>query len=136
VPKRLYRLFRSDESGVTWVQSNKPWFGPDGADRLIRFSGFTFFGLIGIALASARIWWRPRDARFWAVFGIVPFYMLVFGVLFIGDPRYHYAMYIPIAIFASTGLAALWRMTADQWREVAGGRSLGSVLRTFGTPEP
>jgi 4-amino-4-deoxy-L-arabinose transferase-like glycosyltransferase len=136
VPKRLYRLFRSDESGVTWVQSNKPWFGPDGADRLIRFSGFTFFGLIGLALASARIWWRPRDARFWAVFGIVPFYMLVFGVLFIGDPRYHYAMYIPIAIFASTGLAALWRMTAKQWREVAGGRSLGSVLRTFGTPDP
>ncbi len=136
VPQRLYRLFRSDESGVTWVQSNKPWFGPDGADRLVRLSGFSFFGLIGVALASVRLWWRPRDARFWAVFGIVPFYMLVFGVLFIGDPRYHYAMYAPIVIFAATGLAALWRMTAEQWREVAGGRSFGAVLRTFGTPQP
>jgi 4-amino-4-deoxy-L-arabinose transferase-like glycosyltransferase len=135
VPQRLYRLFRSDESGVTWVQSNKPWFGPDGADRLIRVSGFTFFGLIGVALASLRLWWRPRDPRFWAVFGIVPFYMIVLGVLFIGDPRYHYAMYVPIVIFASTGLAALWRMTADQWRQVAGGRSFGAVLRTFGTPQ-
>lgn len=135
IPQRLYRLFRSDESGVTWVQSNKPWFGPEGADRLIRLSSFTFFGLIGLALASARIWWRPRDARFWAVFGIVPFYMLVFGVLFIGDPRYHYAMYIPIAIFASTGLAALWRITSQQWSDVMGGRSLRSVARIFGAQQ-
>ena len=136
VPKRLYRLFRSDESGVTWVQSNKPWFGTEGADRLIRVSSFTFYGLIALALASARMWWRPRDPRFWAVFGIVPFYMLIFGVLFIGDPRYHYAMYLPIAIFASTGMAALWRMTAAQWSDVMGGRSLGALLRTFGTSAP
>ena len=134
IPKRLYRLFRSDESGVTWVQSNKPWFGPEGADRLIRLSSLTFFGLIALALASAPRWWRSRDPRFWAIFGIVPFYMLMFGVLFIGDPRYHYAMYIPISIFASVGLAALWRITAAQWHEVFGGRSLASLLRTFGTP--
>ncbi len=136
VPKRLYRLFRSDESGVTWVQSNKPWLGAEGADKLIRLSSFAFVGLIAVALASARLWWRPRDPRFWAVFGIVPFYMLIFGVLFIGDPRYHYAMYIPIAVFASTGFAALWRLTAAQWRTVAGERSLMSVLRTYGTPAP
>jgi 4-amino-4-deoxy-L-arabinose transferase-like glycosyltransferase len=136
IPKRLYRLFRSDESGVTWVQSNKPWFGTEGADRLIRLSSFAFFGLIAVALASARLWWRPRDPRFWAVFGLVPFYMLIFGVLFIGDPRYHYALYIPIAVFASAGFAALWRLTAAQWRSVAGERSLMSMLRTHGTPAP
>ncbi len=134
IPQRLYRLFRSDEAGVTWVQSNKPWFGPEGADKLIRLSTLTFFGLIAIALASAPRWWRPRDARFWAVFGIVPFYMIMFGVLFIGDPRYHYALYAPISIFASVGLATLWRITAAQWHEVFGDRSVGSLLRTFGTP--
>lgn len=136
VPKRLYRLFRSDESGVTWVQSNKPWLGAEGADKLIRLSSFAFFGLIAVALASARLWWRPSDPRFWAIFGIVPFYMLIFGVLFIGDPRYHYAMYVPITLSASTGFAALWRLTAAQWRSVAGERSLMSVLRTYGTPAP
>jgi hypothetical protein len=135
IPKRLYRLFRSDESGVTWVQSNKPWFGVEGADRLIRLSNFWFFGLIAVALSSCRIWWRPRDPRFWAVFGVVPFYMIMFGVLFIGDPRYHYALYLPIVIFASTGLAALWRFTVEQWRVIFGERSLGSRLR-IGTPGP
>ena len=133
IPKRMYRLFRSDESGVTWIQSNKPWFGPDGADKLIRVSSFAFFGLIAIALSSARAWWRPRDPAFWCVFALVPFYILVFGVLFIGDPRYHYAMYLPIAIFAAPGFAAIWRMTADHWRAVAGDKSFGDVLRTYGT---
>jgi hypothetical protein len=33
-------------------------------------------------------------------------------------------------------MAALWRMTAEQWRDVMGGRSLGALLRTFGTPAP
>ena len=82
-----------------------------------------------------RLWWRTASLAMWAVFAIVPFYMLLFGVLFIGDPRYHYAMYIPIAVFASGGLAALWRMTGEQWRAVAGERSLGDMLRTYGTPD-
>jgi 4-amino-4-deoxy-L-arabinose transferase-like glycosyltransferase len=136
IPKRMYRLFRSDESGVTWVQSNKPWFGSEGADRLIRLSSFTFFGLIALALAGLPLWWRSRDTKMWAVFGIAPFYMVVFGVLFIGDPRYHYALYLPITIFAGPALAALWSAVGAGWREVAGGRSPGDILRTYGAPEP
>ena len=132
----MYFLFRNDEAGVTWTQSNKPWFGEEGADRLTRFSTFTFFGLIAVALAGVPLWWRTRDLSRWAVFAIAPVYMLVFGVLFIGDPRYHYALYLPICVFAAVGLATIWRMTGEQWREVSGGRSLGAVLRTFGTPAP
>ncbi len=135
IPQRMYFLFRSDEAGVTWTQSNKPWFGETGADRLIRLSSFTFYGLIAIALAGIPLWWRRRDLARWLVLAIAPFYMLMFGVLFIGDPRYHYALYIPICVFASVGLAALCRITGEQWREVFGGRSFGTVLRTFGTPD-
>ncbi len=124
VPQRMFFLFRSDESGVTWIQSDKPWFGETGADRLTRLSSFAFFGLIGVALVSWALWWKTRDTRRWAVFGIVPFYMIAFGVLFIGDPRYHYAMYIPICVFASVGLAAIWRMTVEHWRQVAGAWSV------------
>jgi 4-amino-4-deoxy-L-arabinose transferase-like glycosyltransferase len=134
VPRRMYMLFRSDESGVTWVQSNKAWFGTEGADRLIRLSSAMFYGLIALSLAGWPLWWKTFDTRRWAVFGIVPFYMIVFGVLFIGDPRYHYALYIPLAIFSSTSLSAIWGATVARWRDVFGDRSLGSLLRTFGTP--
>ncbi len=136
VPRRMYMLFRSDESGVTWLQSNKPWFGTEGADRLIRISSAMFYGMIALSLAGWPLWWKTSDTKRLAVFGIVPFYMIVFGVLFIGDPRYHYALYIPLAIFSSTSLSAIWGVTAARWRDVFGGRTLGSLLRTFGTPSP
>jgi len=136
VPRRMYMLFRSDESGVTWVQSNKAWFGTEGADRLIRLSSALFYGMIALSLAGWPLWWKTFDTKRWAVFGIVPFYMIVFGVLFIGDPRYHYALYIPLAIFSSTSLSAICGATVARWRDVFGGRSLGSLLRTFGTPSP
>ena len=66
---------------------------------------------------------------------VIPFYMLIFGVLFIGDPRYHYALYVPMAVLGGAGFAAIARVTAAQWQETFGGRPLGSVLRTYGTPE-
>ncbi|HEY8172163.1 MAG TPA: glycosyltransferase family 39 protein [Dehalococcoidia bacterium] len=135
VGRRMFLLFRNDESGVTWIQSNKLWFDEENANKLIALSSFVFWGLTALALASIPIWWRWRDTKRWAVFAIAPYYMVVFGVLFIGDPRYHYAMYIPITTFAGVGLAAAARMTAANWRDVAGGRSLGSVLRTYGSPE-
>jgi 4-amino-4-deoxy-L-arabinose transferase-like glycosyltransferase len=135
VGRRMHLLFRSDEAGVTWLQSNRPWFAPENADRLINLSTAYFWGLAALALASAPIWFRARDARGLLVFAVVPYYILVFGVLFIGDPRYHYALYVPMAILGGVGIAALGRITAAQWREAFGGRTLGSVLRTYGTPE-
>jgi hypothetical protein len=134
--KRTWKLLRNDEAGVTWLQSNKPWFSAENADRLINISTFYFFGLMAVAFASLPVWWRHGDARVLAVFAIIPYYLLVFGVLFIGDPRYHYAMYVPLAVLGGAGLAAICRLTADNWREVFGERSFGQVIRTYGTPEP
>jgi hypothetical protein len=132
--KRMHLLFRSDEAGVTWLQSNRPWFSAENVDRLINLSTAYFWALAALMVASLPVWWRREAARI-AVFAVVPYYMLIFGVLFIGDPRYHYAMYVPMAVFAGAGIAAIARITADQWREAFGGRPLASVLRTYGTPE-
>lgn len=129
IPQRMYFFFRSDESGVTWIQSNKPWFGAAGADKLIRLSSFAFYGLMALALAGAPLWFRRRDLRMWAVLALVPFYVLLFGVLFVGDPRYHYALYIPFSVFASVSLAEIWRMTGERWRQLTGGRSVAPVAR-------
>ncbi len=142
VGRRMWQLFRSDEAGVSWLQSNKPWFSPANRDRLINLSTAYFWGLVAIALASAPVWWRPpgrvfdaRDARRLVVFAIIPYYLLIFGVLFVGDPRYHYAMYLPLAVFGGAGIAAIGRITASQWREVSGGRWPGAAAAASGVPE-
>ena len=136
VGRRMHLLFRNDEAGVSWMNTGNPWFSAENQDRLINLSTAYFWGLAALALASAPIWFRMRDTRRLLVFAVIPYYMLVFGVLFIGDPRYHYALYIPLAILGGLGLAAVGRITAAQWREAFGGRTLGSVLRMYGTPEP
>ncbi len=136
IPRRMYGLFRSDESAITWTQSNKPVYGEETAKRLINLCSFFFFGTIGFALISWPIWFRWRDTKRWLLFAPVPFYMLMFGVIFIGDPRYHFGMYTSLIVLASPGLALLWRITAENFRAVSGGRSLGAVLRTYGAPRP
>lgn len=136
VGRRMFLLFRSDESGVTWIDSNKEYFDKENSAKLIHLSSFVFFGLIAFALASIPLWWRLRDTKFWAVFGIVPYYMIIFGVLFIGDPRYHYALYVPITIFGGVGLAALWRITASRWRETFAERGRLPSIAAYTAPEP
>jgi 4-amino-4-deoxy-L-arabinose transferase-like glycosyltransferase len=135
VGRRMHLLFRNDEAGVSWMNTGNPWFSPENQDRLINLSTAYFWGLAALVLASAPIWFRARDTRRLLIAAIIPYYMLIFGVLFIGDPRYHYAMYVPMAILGGVGIAALGRITAAQWREAFGGRSFGAVLRTYGTPE-
>ena len=136
LPRRMFGLFRSDESAITWTQSNKPVYSEETAKRLINLNTWIFYGTVGFALLSWPIWWRTRDTKRLLVFAPVPFYMLMFGVIFIGDPRYHFGMYPTLVVFASTGIAMVWRMTKEQWREVMGGRSIGQLLRTYGTPSP
>jgi hypothetical protein len=136
IPRRMHALFRSDESAITWTQSNKPWYGDEGAKRLIRLCNVFFFGTLALALIAAPMWWRPRDLARMLVLAPVPYYILMFGVIFIGDPRYHFGMYASLIILAAPALAALLDLTADRWRDVARGRSLGDVLRTYGTPRP
>ena len=132
--KRMWKLFRTDEAGVTWLQSNKPWFSAENADRLINLSTFYFYGLAALALASMPVWWRSGDLRRIVVFAVIPYYMLIFGVLFIGDPRYHYAMYVPLAVFAGAGIAALWRITAANWRETFARSDVPPAMRRATEP--
>jgi 4-amino-4-deoxy-L-arabinose transferase-like glycosyltransferase len=136
LPRRMFGLFRSDESAITWTQSNKPVLGEETAKRLINLNTWIFYGTVGFALLSWPLWWRTRDTKRLLVFAPVPFYMLMFGVIFIGDPRYHFGMYATLVVFASTGIAMVLRMTREQWREAMGGRSIGQLLRTYGTPSP
>lgn len=125
-PKRLYLLFRSDESGITWLQSNNPLLSVAGADRLMMLSSFTFFGMIALALISIAFWRRRPDPALWLLFAVIPFYMLLFGLLFPADPRYHYALYLPLTIFGSVALVEIWRMTVEHYRELRGGRMIAA----------
>lgn len=133
IPRRMLGLFKSDEAAVAWTQSNKPWYGDTGADRLIRLSSFFFFGTIALALAAWPLWWRTRDPARLLLFAPVPYYMFMFGVVFIGDPRYHFGMYPTLAILASVAIVALGQVVRDEWAAIAGGKSFRAVITRYGS---
>ena len=129
LPRRLFALFRSDEAAIAWTQSDRPVIGEETAKRLIVLCSFSFFATIAFALISWPFWFRWRDSRRWLVFAPVPFYMVVYGMLLVGDPGYHVAMYPSLIVLASPALALLWRITADNFRDAFGGRSLGELVQ-------
>ena len=128
-PRRLFALFRSDEAAIAWTQSDRPVIDEEAAKRLIVLCSFSFFATIAFALISWPFWFRWRDTGRWLVFAPVPFYMVVYGILLVGDPGYHVAMYPSLIVLASPALALLWRMTADNFHSTFGGRPLGELVR-------
>ena len=136
LPRRLFALFRSDESAIAWTQSDKPVYGEETAKRLIVLCSFSFFATIALALISWPFWFRLRDTRRWLAFAPVPFYMVVYGIFLVGDPGYHVGMYPSLIVLASPALALLWRITADNFRAAFGGRSIGELVRSQGNRRP
>ena len=128
-PRRIFALFRSDESPIAWTQSNHPVYGEEIAKRLTVLCSLSFFATIALALVAWPFWFRWRDTRRWLLFAPVPYLAFVYGVLLAGDPGYHVGMYPSLIVLASPALALLWRITGDNFRAAFDGRSAGDVLR-------
>lgn len=119
---RLAMLYRSDKAGVEWIQSNKPWFGQDGADRLTALSNGYYYALLALAVVGLPAWWALRRDRAVLV-AILPvaYYTLMFGVLFIGNDRYHVPILPFVAILAAAPLSVLAARTTARWRALRSG---------------
>lgn len=116
---RLALLYRTDKSAVEWIQSNRPWFERDGADRLIAFSNAYYYILVALAVIGAPAWWATRDRRsVWVAVLPIVYYTVMFGVLFIGNDRYHVPVLPFVAVLASAPASLVLMRTAERWREL------------------
>jgi 4-amino-4-deoxy-L-arabinose transferase-like glycosyltransferase len=115
--KRLHLMYRDDQSGIEWVQSNKPTFGEHGAERLAIVSNAYYGLLMALAIVGAPAWWAARRGRtvFVAIMPIA-YYTLLFAVLFIGSNRYHVPIVPYIAILAAVPISVLAGLAIEQWR--------------------
>ncbi|HXF51946.1 MAG TPA: glycosyltransferase family 39 protein [Dehalococcoidia bacterium] len=114
---RLALLYRSDKAGVEWIQSNKPWFGREGADRLVAFSNAYYYALVGLAVVGAPAWWvlRRGSAMLVALLPIA-YYTLLFGVVFIGNDRYHVPILPFVAVLAAAPVSLVLTRAVEEWR--------------------
>jgi 4-amino-4-deoxy-L-arabinose transferase-like glycosyltransferase len=108
IPKRIYYMWREDQAGVKWMQSNKPTFADAANDRWLAVSDGYYFGVLALAILGAPAWLaHRRDPRLLLILAPIAYYVVIFGVFFIGDDRYHVPVLPLFSILAAVPLAAL-----------------------------
>jgi 4-amino-4-deoxy-L-arabinose transferase-like glycosyltransferase len=132
---RLHLMYRDDQSGIEWVQSNKPTFGTHGAERLAIVSNAYYGLLMALAIVGAPAWWAlRRDRKIFVALMPIAYYTLLFAVLFIGSNRYHVPVVPYIAILASVPISVLIGLATEQWRALRADGASGRGSAGFAGP--
>jgi 4-amino-4-deoxy-L-arabinose transferase-like glycosyltransferase len=107
VPRKLYYLYRGDASAVQWIQT-RPVMGPEREDWFTTASNGYYYAVGGWILLSLPAWWYLRDPRRLLVTLTVLYFSLIFGFVFVGDPRYHFALVPAAVVLASPAVVVVW----------------------------
>ena len=107
VPRKVYHLYRSDSSAVQWIQT-RPVMNQEQADWWTDLSNGCYYVVGGWVLLSIPAWWCLRDPRRLLLMLTVLYFSLIFGVVFVGDPRYHFALVPAAVVLASPALVVVW----------------------------
>jgi len=107
VPRKLYHLYRADSAGVQWILS-RPVMGKETVDFLTTASNAYYYVVGGWVLLGLPAWWCLRDPRRLLLMLTVLYFSVIFGVVFIGDLRYHFALVPAAVVLASPALVVVW----------------------------
>jgi 4-amino-4-deoxy-L-arabinose transferase-like glycosyltransferase len=107
VPRKLYYLYRDDSSAVQWIET-RPVMGQEKVDWFTTASNGYYYVVGGWILLSLPAWWRLRDPKRLLLILTVLYFSLIFGVFFVGDPRYHFALVPAAVVLASPALVVVW----------------------------
>ena len=107
VPRKLYHLYRADSAGIQWSQ-NQPVLGKEWVDFFTASSNGYYYIVGGWVLLSLPAWWWLRDPKRLLLILTLFYFSFMFGAVFIGDLRYHFALTPTAAVLASPALVAVW----------------------------
>ena len=107
VPRKLYHLYRDDSRSVLWIQS-QPVMGQEQADWWTTACNGYYYIVGGWLLVSVPAWWCLRDPKRLLLILTVLYFSFIFGVVFVGDPRYHFALVPAAVVLASPALVVVW----------------------------
>jgi hypothetical protein len=67
-----------------------------------------YYAVGGWILLSLPAWWHLRDPKRLLLILTVLYFSLIFGMAFVGDPRYHFALVPAAVVLASPALVVVW----------------------------
>jgi 4-amino-4-deoxy-L-arabinose transferase-like glycosyltransferase len=107
VPRKLYHLYRADDPAMLWTQ-NRPVLDEEQVDWFGTAANGYYYVVGGWVLLSLPAWWCLREPRRLLLIMTVLYFSFMFGVVFIGDLRYHFALVPAAVVLASPALVAVW----------------------------
>jgi len=112
VPRKLFQLYRADSAGIEWLLS-RPVLGKETVNFLIGASN-AYYYLVGVwVLLSLPAWWCLRDPKRLLLILTVLYFSFIFGVVFVGDLRYHFALVPAAVVLASWPFGSTVRRRKD-----------------------
>jgi 4-amino-4-deoxy-L-arabinose transferase-like glycosyltransferase len=107
VPRKIYHLYRADDPAMLWIQ-NRPLLGEEEVDWWKTASNGYYYVVGGWVLLSLPAWWCLRDPRRLLLILTLFYFSFIFGVVFIGSIRYHFALVPAAVVLASPALVVVW----------------------------
>ena len=107
VPRKLYHLYGGDSAGLQWILS-RPVMGKETVDFFTTVSNGYYYVVGGWILLSLPAWWCLREPRRLLLMLTVLYFSFIFGVVFVGDLRYHFALVPAAVVLASPALVVVW----------------------------
>ena len=107
IPKKLYYFYRRDDVPLTWIQQNLRPLSSAHETLLRSVANVYYWAALALALAGAALWFSLRDPRRLLLLVVVLYYSVLFGFVFVGEPRHHVTLIPIIAVFAAVSLVWL-----------------------------
>jgi hypothetical protein len=82
--------------------------GKEWLDFFTASSNGYYYIVGGWVLLSLPAWWRLRDPKRLLLILTLFYFSFMFGAVFIGDLRYHFALTPTAAVLASPAVVAVW----------------------------
>jgi hypothetical protein len=108
--KKIYNLYREDAIGLTWIDQHGGQHSiPDSlTPKLETVADAYYFVVLGWVVLTVPFWFSFRDcSRF-----LLPLMILVLTaahLVFIPNPRYHFAFIPILCLLAAQGAVAIWQ---------------------------
>jgi 4-amino-4-deoxy-L-arabinose transferase-like glycosyltransferase len=108
--KKLYHLYREDANGLVWIDQHGGQSSiPDSLEpKLTTVANSYYFVVLGWAALTVPFWFSLRDrSRF-----LLPLMILILTaahLVFIPNPRYHFAFIPIICVLAAQGFVVVWQ---------------------------
>lgn len=110
IPDRLVAFYKGDRGALVWNQvesgSGRRVLSTAWASRWGVVSDTYYYAVLGVGLLCLPFWLRRMQRRHVLLWGPFAVYSTMWAFLFVGEPRYHFALLPVFALLAAIGLAA------------------------------